>query len=68
MEKGINLRMQELDEDIMRAITKAKLPPRVVGMILSEKVEAMKQANNQVVLFEKNTYEKEGAEDGKEIQ
>nr|WP_308743197.1 hypothetical protein [uncultured Anaerocolumna sp.] len=67
LEKGINLRIQELKEQIAIATNEAKLPPSVLQMIFNEFAVQMQVQNVEAIKAEKESYMKEGAKDGKEI-
>ncbi len=58
--KGINLRIQEFDNDIVEAINKAQLPAKVFSMIFSGYAMEMEQAHIQAVTQDVQTYKQEG--------
>jgi hypothetical protein len=67
MEKGINLRIKEFNDDIVAAINKAKLPLKIAGIILTNYANSINIVGDRAVEAELKAYEKESAEDGKEI-
>jgi len=67
MEKGINLRIQELKERIAISTNEAKLPPSVLQMIFNEFSVQRQLQNMKAVEAEKELHAKKGAKDGKEI-
>ena len=67
MEKGINLRIQELKENIVKSTNEAHLPPAVLQMIFNDFAGQMQVQNLNAIEMEKQELMKEGAKDGKEI-
>lgn len=68
MEKGINLRIQEFEEDIVNAINKSKLPPRVTNLLLSNYANLMMNASQRAVEVERKTFAEGENTDGESVQ
>jgi hypothetical protein len=67
VEKGINLRIQEVKEDIAAAINMAQLPPGVLLMILNEFATQVQAQNAMAITQERKAYEEGVKKDGEEI-
>ena len=66
-DKGVNLRIQEVKEDIAGTINKSQLPPGVLLMVLNEFTGQMQMQNARLIDAEKRAYEEEVKKHGKEI-
>jgi hypothetical protein len=60
--KGINLRIKELQDNLLSVINEAKLPVSVTTIVLSGILDTMKDAESTMIILEKQAYEKELAE------
>jgi len=67
-EKGINLRIQEIKEDIADVANKSQLPPSILLMILGEFTAQIQVQNARMIELERKTYEEEVKKYGKEIR
>ncbi len=71
--KGINLRIQELRETIVKDINSSSLPIGITSLVVADCLRALQDAEINITASERKNYEnelkKEGAEkDGKEIR
>jgi len=67
-EKGINLRIQEIKEDIADVVNKSQLPPSILLMILGEFTAQIQVQNARMIELERKAYEEEVKKHGKEIR
>lgn len=66
-EKGLNLRIQEVKEEMANAINKSQLPPGILLMVLNEFTGQMQMQNTRMIEVEKRAFEEEVKLNGKEI-
>ena len=67
-EKGFNLRIQEIKEDIADVVNKSQLPPSILLMILGEFTAQIQVQNARMIELERKAYEEEVKKHGKEIR
>lgn len=68
MDKGINLKIQELKDNISNTINESKLAPGIVIMIIADFMGQVQTQNAQAIEIERKAIEeKEGVKDGEEI-
>jgi hypothetical protein len=70
-EKGLNLRIQEFEEDVAKAVEKAKLPPKLLTYIFADYTNQMKAASVSAVAIERKAFaeaEKGEEPDGQSVQ
>ncbi|HHV10414.1 MAG TPA: hypothetical protein GXX75_09085 [Clostridiales bacterium] len=67
MEKGINLQIHELKENMTQVINDAKLPIAVVQMALFELTAQVNNISAQTIENERKAYQEGENQNGKEI-
>ncbi len=65
--KGMDLRIAELNNDIVEAINKANLPAKVLEYILADYLNLMRSKAATAVAQQQEAFEEEVKEHGKEI-
>jgi hypothetical protein len=67
MEKGINLQIEELKQNIVKSINDSHMPITIANMILQGLLTESSMLQQQIISQEKQAYEKAMTEENKEV-